>query len=68
MTSADFQRFSSRIAAGAATRLTNPFGAFEAVPDGGGLIIRQQLLPGSAEGTHWFVFSRGSLRHLPASR
>jgi len=67
-TSADLQTFSSRIAARAATRLTNELGAFEAVPDGTGLIIRQQLPPGAATAMHWFVFSRGSLRHLPAPR
>ena len=64
VTSADFQRYSTRIDARAATRLTNALGEFAAAPDGPDLVIRQQLRPGSAAGAHWFVFSRGRLRPL----
>ncbi|MGE5198959.1 MAG: hypothetical protein ACM3H9_04910 [Rhodospirillaceae bacterium] len=64
-TSADFQQYVVRLDAGSVTRLTNGLGRFEASPDASGLLIRQQLPPGAAEGMQWFVFSSGSLRHVP---
>ena len=68
LTSADFQRYSVRLDAGAVTRLTNGLGRFEAVPDASDLVIRQQLPPGAAASMHWFVFSRGSLRRIDPAR
>jgi hypothetical protein len=68
ITSPDFQRYSRRLDAGTATRLTNGLGAFEAVPDGPDLVIRQQLRPGATALTRWFVFASGSVRRLSAPR
>ncbi|HSP90047.1 MAG TPA: hypothetical protein VLN08_04040 [Vicinamibacterales bacterium] len=63
-----FERYATRIDHRAVTRLTNEFGAFEAAPVGPDLVITQQLPPGAATAMHWFVFSDGSLRHLPLAR
>jgi hypothetical protein len=65
VTTADFQRYATRIGTGAATRLVNELGPFEAVPDGKNLAVRQQLPPGAAGGWQWFVFGQGRLRRLP---
>ena len=62
VTSPGFERYVTRIDARAVTRLTNVFGALEAVPDGPDLVITQRLPPGAAAAMHWFVFSDGSLR------
>lgn len=67
LTSSDFRRYSTRIGTEGATRVINGLGAFEAVPDARRLDIRQHLPPGAAAEVHWFVFSRGSLRPLPAT-
>ncbi|MFO7693543.1 MAG: hypothetical protein R6V57_10705 [Vicinamibacterales bacterium] len=68
VTSPGFERYSTRIDARAVTRLTNEFGTFEAAPDGPGLRITQHLPPGAAAAMRWFVFSHGSLHHLPPAR
>lgn len=68
LTSDDFQRYATRIGTGAATRLVNELGRFDAIPDGASLVVRQQLPAGAAEGLRWFVFSQGRLRRLPPPR
>lgn len=64
VTSGDLQRFTVAIDRSAPTRLTNPFGAFEAMARGSSLAIRQSLAPGDAQGHAWFVFSGGELRQV----
>jgi hypothetical protein len=67
MTSADFQRYVVPIGRAAPTRLANGFGAFEASPDGTGLVINQAVSPADRAGHLWFVFSRAELRPIAAT-
>ena len=64
VTSMDLRRYSILIEPRTTMRLTNDLGAFEASPDGSGLLIRQSLPPGVSAGSFWFVFSRGRLSSL----
>jgi len=68
LTSTDLRHFVVAIDKAGPTRLTNPLGPFEAVPDGSSLTIRQALSGDDARHFIWFVFSGGELRVLTPGR